>query len=214
VRAAPWLALLLAVAAATATPAAAQPEPAPATPAPAVPAAGDTLRPAPAGAVASPARSAELDPDGEPGVSGTRVLLVTPLLPGWGQLATGNSWRAVLAFGAQTMYWSQLLMNDRKAVRWKNWASGLPAENTGTQEFYAVQVEEYRERVRDFAWWSLGALLIIALDAYVDAQLADFDRDSVPVPNRWDAVDGSPQAAAGAASPDLGLVVLQWRARF
>lgn len=155
----------------------------------------------------------------------TRGVLMTPLFPGWGQLYAESGWRAVLAFGAETYYWSQLLKYDRKAARLRRVADGLPAESS-LRTFYDLQAKEYREQVRDYAWWSLGALLIIALDAYVDAHLHDFGRDPVPVPDRWDGDGGggageegaaaAAEAAAARAAPNPieGTVLLAWRTSF
>jgi hypothetical protein len=144
-------------------------------------------------------------------ISSTWAVLVTPVFPGWGQLYTENSWRAGLAFGVQMLYWSNLLMNDRKAVRTKQFTQTL--EPGAVRDAYALQVEEYRERVRDFAWWSLGAMLIIALDAYVDANLFRFDKDPVPIPDRWDA-EFPAAAATPPVAPAGSLVVFQWRFPF
>lgn len=159
----------------------------------------------------------------------TRGVLMTPLFPGWGQLYAESGWRAVLAFGAETYYWSQLLKYDRKAARLRRVTDGLPADSP-LRPFYELQAEEYREQVRDYAWWSLGALLIIALDAYVDAHLHDFGRDPVPVPDRWEGDGGGTageraaaaaaaaeaEAAAALAAPDpiAGTVLLAWRTSF
>jgi hypothetical protein len=144
-------------------------------------------------------------------VSPTRAVIFSPLFPGWGQLYSENSWRAALAFGAEMFYWSRMLMNDRKAEREQDFSATL--EPGLARDRLSLQVEEYRQRVRDFAWWSLGAMLIIALDAYVDAHLFQFDQDPVPVPHRWElslgAGDLRPDAAA---APQL--VVFQWRTTF
>jgi len=175
---------------------------------------------APPAATAAPGASAEpvaprpaaAEPPLPPGVSPTRAVLLTPLFPGWGQLYARSSWRAALAFGAETMYWTQLLKNDRKAERWSTMQRSLgPDAATRIDDFYTVRVAEYRERVRDFAWWSLGALLIIALDAYVDANLYGFDQDPVPVPDHWDAL---PAGAAVAPAPDADFAVVLFRAGF
>ncbi len=146
------------------------------------------------------------------GISPTRAMLVTPLFPGWGQLYARSGWRAALAFGAETMYWTQLIKNDRKAERWRTMEQLVdPLDAPRIRDFYTLRVTEYRERVRDFAWWSLGALLIITLDAYVDANLYGFDQDPVPVPDRWDAVSGG---AAVTSTPDADFAVVLFRAGF
>jgi hypothetical protein len=139
-------------------------------------------------------------------------VLVSPLFPGWGQLYARSGWRAALAFGAETMYWTQMIKNDRKAVRWRTMEQLVdPLDPPRGRDFYTLRVTEYRERVRDFAWWSLGALLIITLDAYVDANLYGFDQDPVPVPDRWDAVPGG---ATVASTPDADFAVVLFRAGF
>lgn len=146
------------------------------------------------------------------GISPTRAVLVTPLFPGWGQLYARSGWRAALAFGAETMYWTQMIKNDRKAVRWSTMEQFVdPLDSPRVRDFYTLRVAEYRERVRDFAWWSLGALLIITLDAYVDANLYGFDQDPVPVPDRWDAASGG---ATAASTPDADFAVVLFRAGF
>jgi len=146
-----------------------------------------------------------------PRISPTLAVALTPVLPGWGQLAAGGGWRAVLAFGAEGFYWGHLLMNDRKAARLDRYADVV--ENTVTRDLYRAQVHEYRERVRDFAWWSAGALLIIALDAYVGAHLQQFDRDPVPVPEHWPPEDRSPFDDV-SATPLAGTVLWSWRTSF
>jgi hypothetical protein len=146
------------------------------------------------------------------GISPTRAVLVSPLFPGWGQLYARSGWRAALAFGAETMYWTQMIKNDRKAERWRTMEQLVdPLDAPRVRDFYTLRVTEYRERVRDFAWWSLGALLIITLDAYVDANLYGFDQDPVPVPDRWDAVPGG---ATVASTPDADFAVVLFRAGF
>lgn len=147
------------------------------------------------------------------GVSPTGAVLMTPLFPGWGQLYTDNSWRAALAFGVEMFYWSNMLMRDRRAIRASEFSLRF---EPGTQErdFYRALADENWEQVRDFAWWSGGALLIIALDAYVGAHLFDFDRDPMPVPNDWEGQFGylGEDLPVAAAAPQL--VVFRWGYRF
>ncbi len=120
------------------------------------------------------------------GVNPTGAVLMTPLFPGWGQLYTENSWRAGLAFGVEMFYWTNMLMRDRRAVRAKEFGRTFAADDPNRARYDAIAAEDW-EQVRDFAWWSGGVLLIIALDAYVGAHLFHFDEDPVPVPNAWDS---------------------------
>jgi len=175
----------------------------PATPAPA-PTDGTPVRPAEPPAVNHWAS----------GVDATGAVLMTPLFPGWGQLCADGGWRAALAFGTEMYFWSNLLSRDRQARRDLDYAATLPEGDFG-RAFAEQLAAEHREQMQDFVWWSGGALLIIALDAYVGAHLFNFERDAVPVPDRWDDVFGpvgsGPGVKAGAG-PEV--TVFQWRKGF
>ncbi len=145
-------------------------------------------------------------------VNATAAVLMSPVFPGWGQLYSDNGWRAVLAFGAEMWFWSRMVMYDRKAVRYKVLED--QATTVTARSFYQYQVEEYWELMRDNAWWSGGALLIIAVDAYVDAHLHRFDEDPVPVPDDWEPGDlPQPIELPQRAAPP-SLTVFAWTAQF
>ena len=145
-------------------------------------------------------------------VSPTLATVMSPVFPGWGQLYADNGWRGVLAFGAEMFYWSRLLMYDRKAERLLDWRDAT--DNTAVQDFYWAQAEEYRELARDNAWWSAGALFIMALDAYVGAHLHRFEHDPVPVPSNWDPGDLPQPIELPAAGLPSGTASLGWTATF
>lgn len=163
----------------------------------------------PAGAAESPAVN-----HWSTGVNATGAVLMTPLFPGWGQLYADGGWRAALAFGAEMYFWSNLLSRDRQARRDLDYAATLPEGDAG-RDFAEALAAEHREQMKDFVWWSGGALLIIALDAYVGAHLFNFDRDAVPVPDRWEDVFGpvgSGPAVNAGSGPEV--TVFQWRKGF
>ncbi len=147
------------------------------------------------------------------GVNPTGAVLMTPLFPGWGQLYTDNSWRAALAFGVEMFYWSNMLMRDRRAIRSKEFSLRF-TEGSTERAFYDAQATENWEQVRDFAWWSGGVLLIIALDAYVGAHLFEFDKNPVPVPNDWEGNFSDFEDDVPGASSGLTIVVFQWGYQF
>jgi len=147
------------------------------------------------------------------GVNATGAVLMTPLFPGWAQLYTENSWRAALAFGVEMFYWSNMLNRDRRAIRYRGFAQRF---ESGSQErkYYDAMAEENWEQVRDFAWWSGGVLLIIALDAYVGAHLFKFDENPMPVPNDWEGHFGYLGEDMPGAATSPTLVVFQWGYNF
>ncbi|RKZ18141.1 hypothetical protein DRQ50_04275 [bacterium] len=147
------------------------------------------------------------------GVSPTAAVIMTPVFPGWGQLYAENSWRGALAFGVEMFYWSNMISKDRQAVRARDFALNFPADDPN-HDYYNAVAEESWEQMRDWAWWSGGVLLIVALDAYVGAHLFEFDNDPVPVPNRWDDQFGLPGGDMPGGTPPLTVTVFQWRKTF
>ncbi len=177
----------------------------------AVPAAADSLGTASVDTLPPPADPslAELL---RPSISPTRAVLITPLFPGWGQLYSKSSWRAGLAYAVQMFYWSHFLMYDHKARRTRDFANRR--EPGPWTDEYHEQAHEFWERKRDFAWWALGGMLIIALDAYVGAHLFRFEEDPLPVPTSWPGGEEPDPAAPGGELIGPTVMVLRWGFRF
>lgn len=205
----PALALLLALA-----PCAAQAQPDGASGLEAAAAAADSLQ---AGAVPELPPVVSVEPPApdfwSTGVSSTAAVLMTPLVPGWGQLYTGNSWRGALAYGLEMFYWTNLLVRDRRAVRSREFSQTFPPGDINRARYDAIAQEDW-EQMRDFAWWSGGVLLIIALDSYVGAHLFNFDRDPVPVPHDWQGEFGQAPDDFPTQDPGPAVVVFQHGFRF
>lgn len=147
------------------------------------------------------------------GVNATGAVLMTPLFPGWGQLYADNSWRGALAFSIELFYWSNMLALDLRATRYRGFAGTFETENQN-YAYYNLLAEDTWESMRDFAWWSGGVMLIIALDAYVGAHLFHFDDDPVPVPNEWDEHFEPLGYDRPLESDSPSFVVFQWRKTF
>ena len=147
-----------------------------------------------------------------PRVKPTLAVVMSAPMPGWGQLHADNGWRAVLAWGAQAFYLGNMLAHDRQAVRLRTWTRSMPESDR--RDLFDARVEEEWELMRDYAWWSMGAMLIIALDAYVGAHLHNFDEDPLPVPDLWDPAGEPLPIERSDAGRDVGVVLVQWRAAF
>lgn len=146
------------------------------------------------------------------GVNGTAAVLMTPVFPGWGQLYAGGGWRAMLAFGAQWFFWSNMLSADRNGVRYRDYALTLSRDNSDRQIWDDLSDERF-EVYRDFAWWSGGILLLVTVDAYVGAGLYNFDEEPVPVPNRFEQYfPDVPEPIGAVGGPSY--VMAQWGWRF
>ena len=143
-------------------------------------------------------------------VSPAATVFVSAVFPGWGQLATDNSWRAALAFGFEGWFLARVMMFDRKALRYRNRFDHLVDQD----RIDARKIEsEYWELKRDNAWWAGGALFFIALDAYVGAHLDGFDQDKVPVPDDWDPGD-IPMPIELPPASNGGTPLLRWSMGF
>ena len=140
-------------------------------------------------------------------------MLRSLVFPGWGQLYTRNSWRAALAFGAEMYFWTNLIARDQRARRDRQFADTFEDGSVNDVYYLAVGDEDWKQ-MRDFAWWSGGALLILALDAYVGAHLFNFDQDPIPVPDHWQDVFDTAGSGPAGGGPGPQVTLLQWRTTF
>ena len=96
--------------------------------------------------------------------SPTGAVLRSLAFPGWGQFYNGQKIKAALVFGAEAaiigtaIYWNQQLKKAKEVM---------------DEDLIFI----YRDN-RNLAYWFLaGTIVLSMLDAYVDAQLSDFDED-------------------------------------
>lgn len=130
---------------------------------------------------------------GEPDIEGSTwkkrknprtAMLCAIVFPGLGQIYNEKALKAVIAFGVETYYILNILHNHRKAGdylkerdSYDQYEPCFPGSedlclNSEWREANAWY-EEYKERTIDWIWWTTGAVLIVMLDAYVDAHLHD-----------------------------------------
>jgi hypothetical protein len=95
--------------------------------------------------------------------TGTAVLL-SFLLPGGGQVYTGNWWKAALIAPAEVTLGYFSITEHLAAT--KAWNSG---DTTG--------YVRHRDRRTALLWWTGAALAFSMADAYVSAQMYGFDRE-------------------------------------
>lgn len=117
-----------------------------------------------------------ITPDGEAVKSkNARVAMLCSLLfPGLGQMYNERPFKAIIAMGVETFYVSKILFNHRNAKRAERRRDSLPY---GSSEWDRQNwwIDEYKERRLDWIWWSSGVLVILMLDAYIDAHLYDMN---------------------------------------
>ncbi len=117
-----------------------------------------------------------LSPEGEalPGKNARLAMLCTLLFPGLGQMYNERPFKAIIAMGIESIYLSRILLNHRYSRRAEQLRDSLPVGSSewNRQDWW---VEEYKERRLDWIWWSSGVLVVLLIDAYVDAHLYDMN---------------------------------------
>ncbi|GEM_PF-801597 len=145
--------------------------------------------PAPTAALTDSVRS--IDPG--------RALLRSALLPGWGQFYVGKPVKGVVfATGAASLlgltFYCDSQVRDLAGRR----DPGLTALERATLE---TDIEHWRTRRRRWILWTVGLWLYNLADAFVDAHLADFDREEP----RFEITPVPPPDATGAPTCWLGV---------
>jgi len=107
---------------------------------------------------------------------------MTGVFPGWGQLYADSPFWGVAAFGAELFYLGNILLEARRVERERVRRDAEPLDSP-ERELRDKLITEHKERARDYIWWASGSMLIVALDAFVSVELADFDSDDPPTPD-------------------------------
>ena len=102
------------------------------------------------------------------------AMLCALLFPGLGQVYNEKPYKAALVMGVETFYLSNILINYRYAER-EEYLRERSIPGTSEWRDHDAMTIYYKERMIDWVWWSAGAMLIIVLDAYVDAHLHDMN---------------------------------------
>ncbi len=98
---------------------------------------------------------APIKPKKNPNAAVLRSLLV----PGWGQYYNGQKWKAALVAAAE-------LGEIGTAIYWHRESKRV------NDDHFKLVYEDYRNAAY---WFLAGTIILSMLDAYVDAQLSDFD---------------------------------------
>ncbi|TKJ41132.1 hypothetical protein CEE37_05540 [candidate division LCP-89 bacterium B3_LCP] len=92
----------------------------------------------------------------------TLAALRSVIFPGWGQLANGKPWKAAVVFIGQTsLAFSAFYQHENHLFH-----DALGEES---------QARFYKDNRNRLIWWSVGAMILSAVDAFVDCHLRDWD---------------------------------------
>lgn len=104
-----------------------------------------------------------------------KALLRSAFLPGWGQLYAGHPYKAVLIAVAEASFLRMTIRADRRVKDYAALRSSAGGGLTGAA--LDAEIERWRGERRRWLLWTFGAWVYAMVDAYVDAQLYDFDRE-------------------------------------
>jgi hypothetical protein len=110
------------------------------------------------------------------------------LFPAWGQLTNGRTAKAAALFALETYLASSIIVESRKGAAKERLADEAPDE--ATEEMYDGLADAHYDRRRNLIFWSLLTVLYGVADAYVDANLGDFDREIKEGGELFGRVDG------------------------
>jgi len=97
------------------------------------------------------------------------------LFPAWGQLTNGRTAKAAALFALETYLASSIIVESRRGAAKERLADAAPDE--ATELMYDGLADAHYDRRRNLIFWSLLTVLYGVADAYVDANLGDFDRE-------------------------------------
>lgn len=106
-------------------------------------------------------------------VSPTRAAIYSAVLPGGGQIYNQAYYKAGVVIGLQGYLLANAFYNDHKADDYK--ALSAQASDTYSAELYRQSRKEYQQKRNSDIWWMGITMGLSVLDAWVDANLHDFD---------------------------------------
>ncbi len=118
-------------------------------------------------------RSASLSPP-------YRVLFRSMVVPGWGQLENDQQWKAALVAMVEGGFLAAGFVELRRSDRaFEAHTAAAIRGDQGEAERQFIYHQDRHARAVGHFWWGAFALMISALDAYVDAHLRDFRSDQL-----------------------------------
>jgi hypothetical protein len=99
--------------------------------------------------------------------------------PAWGQLTNGKNKKAVALFSAQAYLYTRIVVETRKGNESVRIADRLEREGAtlGDVNVARESADDHFGRRRNLFFWAIVAGFYGALDAYVDANFGDFEKE-------------------------------------
>jgi hypothetical protein len=111
--------------------------------------------------------------------SPTGALFRSVAFPGWGQFYNGKYLKSLVVFGSETTFITLAAIEWRRRNQHKREFEALPSDHPD-KHWEFEQFRFYEDRRNLFLWITAGIIFLSMFDAYVDAQLYNFDEEQVP----------------------------------
>ena len=101
------------------------------------------------------------------------------VIPAWGQITNGKSRKGTILFVVQTYLYTRIAIETREAHEAKRWKESLERSGAEAAEIDVAQdwAQEHFDTRRNLFFWAILAGFYGAVDAYIDANLGDFEKD-------------------------------------
>jgi hypothetical protein len=107
--------------------------------------------------------------------STTTAVLLSAILPGAGQFYNESYWKVPIATGLGVYFGYEFFSNNSQYQHYKDlYSESITGGGSGNQQYYNLR-EFYRKERDRFGWYFLLLYLANLVDAYVDANLSDFE---------------------------------------
>ncbi len=104
------------------------------------------------------------------------VMLRSVLVPGWGQWVNGKWWKSLLVAGLEGYLVAGAIQAGRDVNRTE---AGMDSATLASASRLCLSTSDTlacaRDRKVKYVWWTIGAVGLSMLDAFVDAHFKDFD---------------------------------------
>jgi hypothetical protein len=104
------------------------------------------------------------------------AVLRSAIIPGWGQLYNESYWKIPVVLGLTGFLAYGIVSEHQSFIDYRDrYAATVTASNPSGNLLLKQFREYYRNNRDSYGWWFLIFYLVQTVDAYVDAQLYDFD---------------------------------------
>jgi hypothetical protein len=111
--------------------------------------------------------------------SPTGALFRSVAFPGWGQFYNDKYFKSLVVFGTETTFITLAVIEWGRRNEHKRNFERLPPDHLD-KAWEFEQFRFYEDRRNLFLWITAGIVFLSMFDAYVDAQLYNFDKEKVP----------------------------------